>query len=255
MISEIFHRRWGEGEAIVVIHGLFGSMENLGMITRLLKDDYAVYGIDLPNHGRSQHVETTAIASMAASVVDWMDEVGLSNAHFLGHSLGGKVSMEIALRYPDRVNKLVVADIAPVTYGRRHDDVFAAFRAVDLNCIEHRTDAYHVMEAYVADIPTRSFLLKNLHKVDGHWQWRIHLEALERDYPEFIRGNTTECPAFERPVLFVKGENSSYILPEHRDQVLELFPQASIKIIHNTEHWLHAEKPDIFTGMVKRFLA
>ncbi|MEO0442541.1 MAG: alpha/beta fold hydrolase [Pseudomonadota bacterium] len=251
----LFHRQWGDGESIVAIHGLFGSIENLGMITRLLKDEYAVYAIDLPNHGRSPPIVKVSLSFMAEAVIEWMDTTALEKAHFLGHSLGGKVAMEIALRYPSRVDKLIVADIAPVDYPRRHDDVFAAFQAVDLENISGRNDVDKAMQNHVAEASTRSFLLKNLQKNAGGWQWRVNLEGLYKDYEHYIAGNTTEEPAFAKPVLFIKGEHSNYILPEHRELTLALFPKASIKVIHDTKHWLHAEKPDIFTGMVKRFLA
>ena len=253
-MNGIYYRHWGEGHPIIVIHGLFGTMENLGMITRQLKDDYLVYAIDLPNHGRSAHTDEVSLASMANVIVNWMDGLGLEQVHILGHSLGGKVGMEIALRQPERINRLVVADIAPVQYQRRHDDVFQGFRSVDLSSIQNRNDADKAMLAHVDEASTRSFLLKNLHKADDQWQWRMNLDALERHYGNIISANTTDFSAFENPVLFVKGENSDYILPEHKDTIVKHFPQASVKIIHNTEHWLHAEKPDIFSGIVKRFL-
>lgn len=239
---------------MVTIHGLFGSIENLGMINRLLKDDYCVYGLDLPNHGRSEHVEKAGLAEMAEAVEQWMTQVGLERAHFLGHSLGGKVAMELALRWPHRVDKLIVADIAPVTYTRRHDDVFAGFQAIDLNSIASRSDADTAMQAHVQEPSTRSFLLKNLERTEAGWQWRMNLDGLSRDYEQLIKGNSTDQPAYDGPVLFIKGEQSDYILPEHKGAIITLFPQAAVKVISNTEHWLHAEKPDIFTGIVKRFL-
>ena len=236
------------------VHGLFGSLENLGTITRVLKTDYCVYAVDLPNHGRSPHTAHTSLEAMTAALVEWLDTMGLERAHFLGHSLGGKVVMELALRYPQRVGKLVVADIAPVAYPRRHDQIFAGFHAVDLSTITTRADADGAMAAYVSEPAVRSFLLKNLEKNTDGWQWRINLPVLEADYEQLIAGNSTDLPAFTGDVLFIKGEQSNYILPEHRQPTLQLFPNAQVKIIHNTEHWLHAEKPDIFAGMVQRFL-
>ena len=255
MSSDLYHCHWGQGEPVVALHGLFGSMENLGLITRLLKDEFSVYGVDLPNHGHSAHVATMSLASMAEAVVAWMDSLGLAQAHFLGHSLGGKVSMEVALRYPHKVTKLIVADIAPVAYSRRHDQVFDGLRAVNLESLSRRGDADKLMQPYVAEPAIRQFLLKNLEKNQGRWQWRMNLDVLINDYDQYILGNTTEFPPFEKPVLFIKGERSDYILPEHKQPILNLFPQAAVKIIHNTEHWLHAEKPDIFTGIAKRFLS
>jgi len=265
-IASIYHRSWqaastAESAAtpLVLVHGLFGSLENLGMITRLLKDEFHIYGVDLPNHGRSNHVNDISLQSMAEAMLIWMDANGLVQADLVGHSLGGKVCMEFALRYPDRVNRLIVADIAPVTYPRRHDDVFEAFRAVDLSEVKHRADADKLMAPYVPLESTRSFLLNNLKKstdagAANAWYWRLNVEGLERDYHKLIQGNTTVSPAFEKPVLFIKGEHSDYILPSHQEAILALFPNASVRVISGTEHWLHAEKPDVFASIVRRFL-
>jgi len=261
MTHLLFHRHWVPDQndskdpvAVVALHGLFGSMENLGMITRLLKDEYSVYGLDLPNHGRSPHVADASLAAMAAMVIDWMDSVGLASAYFLGHSLGGKVAMELALRYPDRADGIMVADIAPVTYPRRHDDVFQAFAAVDLANLNSRGDADKAMQPFVNEPSTRSFLLKNLEKSDGRWRWRVNLDALIDNYNGFIKANTSDQAPYSKPVLFIKGEKSNYILPQYTQATLALFPEADVKIINDTEHWLHAEKPELFTRIVKRFL-
>ncbi|ODS22560.1 acyl-CoA esterase [Candidatus Endobugula sertula] len=255
MLSTIYHHQFSyEGKPLVVIHGLFGCSGNLGAICRQLSKQYAVYAIDLPNHGRSQHTETTSLNAMAEAVVEWMSQVGLDKAHFLGHSLGGKVSMEIALRYPEKVDQLIVVDIAPVAYHRRHDDVFAAFQAINLDQLDSRAEADKQMQPLVSEPSIRSFLLKNLEKKEGRWSWRINLSGLMVAYDQLISGNTTEFPPFFGKVLFIKGEFSPYILPEHRELILSLFPQASVKVINNTQHWLHVEKPNIFGGIVERFL-
>lgn len=256
MAPAIYHKQMGErgAEPLIAIHGLFGSLENLGVITRQLASDYCVYALDLPNHGRSEHTDTISLLSMADAIVAWMDSLGLEKAHFLGHSLGGKVGMEIALRYPDKVDQLIVADIAPVAYPPRHQDVFDAFNAVGLETIATRMDADKQMQAYVGELSTRSFLLKNLEKNDQGWFWRMNLHGLIAAYGELIAANTGDSPTFNGPVLFIKGEHSSYILPEHRDAILKLFPHAGVKVINGTQHWLHAEKPDIFVGIIRRFL-
>lgn len=254
MSDVIYHRQVGSGEPLIAIHGLFGSIENLGMITRLLKDNFSIYSLDLPNHGRSVHLDEVSLSIMAKAIVEWMDSQNLKQAHFLGHSLGGKVAMEITLRYPERVNKLVVADIAPVGYERRHDDVLAGFAAVDLKAIQSRKDADVAMAKHVPEIAVRSFLLKNLEQVDGYWQWRVNLAGLSQSYDDLIAGNSADFPPAKAPTLFIKGELSNYILPQHKEIILSLFPKANVKVIANTEHWLHAEKPEIFASIVRRFL-
>lgn len=250
------YKQEGQGEPVVLIHGLFGSLENLGMIARLLKADFSLYSLDLPNHGRSPHIDTMTLPAMADMLKQWMDDQGLSCCHFLGHSLGGKVAMELALRYPDRVKQLIVADIAPVAYPRRHDDVFRGFNGVDLSSISRRQQADEQMKAHVSEVAVRSFLLKNLEPTeDGQWQWRINLAGIQRDYENLIAANSQDLPPFQQKTLFIKGELSNYILPEHKQAILALFPQASVRIIKDTNHWLHAEKPELFSGIVRRFLS
>ncbi len=256
MITSLYHRQLGAeaGIPVIALHGLFGSLENLGVVTRQLSEQFTVYSLDLPNHGRSSHTTPINLSSMAEDVVAWMTDNNVEQAHFLGHSLGGKVAMEIALREPDKVASLIVADIAPVAYTRRHDDVFAAFRAVDLKTINTRMDADQAMRPYVDELSTRSFLLKNLEKNENGWFWRVNLEGLINAYEDLIDANTGDFPPFQGKVLFIKGELSPYILPEHRDMILNLFPNAGVKVMNNTNHWLHAEKPDIFAGIALRFL-
>lgn len=264
--TAIHYQVLGEGEPLVLLHGLLGSLENLGGISRLLADDYRIHSLDLPGHGRSanspersyedspERSSQLTLASMADNVVAWMDSVGLSQVYLLGHSLGGKVAMEIALKYPEKVQKLVVVDIAPVRYPRRHDTVFAALKAVDLSNISSRAEAENMMATHLDEPFIRSFLLKNLEKVESGWQWRCDLDGLISSYDQLLSANTSTCPVFDKPVLFIKGQLSNYILPEYQAAVLSLFSNPSIKSIDGTGHWLHAEKPDILAGIVKRFL-
>ena len=250
------YRQFGEsGPPLVAIHGLFGSLENLGMITRKLATDYQVYAIDLPNHGDSLHIHDMTMASMAKLVSQWMDAVGIDNAHFLGHSLGGKVSMETSLMFPNKVNSLIIADIAPVSYYSRHNHIFKALRLVDLVTVKSRNQADQQMQAYVTDASVRGFLLKNLVKVNDVWQWRINLDGIEANYSHLLSENCSDQLPYQRPVLFIKGEKSDYLIPEYQEQILKRFPNAAFKEMQNTGHWLHAEKPDMFTRIVKRFLA
>lgn len=256
MSEGVYYRQSGSesNEAVIVIHGLFGSLENLGVVSRQLSEQFCVYALDLPNHGRSAHTQQMTLANTAEIISLWMEAQGIKKAHFLGHSLGGKVAMEIALRYPEKVGRLIVADIAPVAYGHRHQDIFDAFYAVDLDTIASRSDADKAMQAYVSEVSTRSFLLKNLEKSEQGWQWRMNLAGLIESYQDLIAANSVGYPSFDGKVLFIKGELSSYILPEYREAILTLFPHANVKVIEGTQHWLHAEKPAAFFGIVSRFL-
>ena len=250
------YRKFGEsGSPLIAIHGLFGSLENLGMVTRELAADFQVYAIDLPNHGHSSHIDNMTLSVMANIVKQWMDTVGIESAHCLGHSLGGKVCMEMSLMFPDALKSLIIADIAPVQYPSRHDLIFEGLRAVDLATIDSRSRADQQMQPYIPDVATRYFLLKNLVKVDDHWRWRMNLPGIEASYSHLLGENRSDLPPYQGDVLFIKGGDSDYLLPEYRSQILKCFPKAAVKEIQHTGHWLHAEKPTIFNAIVKRFLA
>lgn len=244
----------GEGAALVLIHGLFGTRENLGGIARQLSEHYTVYAIDLPNHGRSAKLNPATLRTMADVVALWMDEVGLLKAHVFGHSLGGKTAMELGLCYPEKVQSLIVADISPVTYRNRHEGVFTGLRAIPLEQIRSRVDADKILQKSVPELAVRSFLLKNLQKnPNGDFQWRMQLALIDESYHDLIQQN---CEAvFDKPSLFLKAEYSDYITAEHKAPILARFPQAEFKMVANTGHWLHAEKPDLISRLVRRFLS
>src|SRR5690606_42166243 len=165
---------------------------------------------------------------MAEVITAWMNDAGLSRASLVGHSLGGKVAMEIALSHPEQIEKLAVIDIAPVTYSARHNDVFAALNAVDPAAVNSRAEADAVVEQYVKEPAVRSFLLKNLVKTESGFSWRMNLPDLQEQYPALIRENRSDV-VFDQPVLFLKGGESDYIRSEYRDCILQRFPQAQLK--------------------------
>ena len=244
----------GQGQPLILLHGLFGMGDNLSMVAKPLSEYFQVYRLDLRNHGRSPRADSMTLAEMAADVKAFMDAHGIVRAHLLGHSLGGKVAMQLALDYPERVEKLVVADIAPVSYEGGHKDVFAGLKAVDLASLSSRRDAENILRQFIQQDNVRLFLLKNLYRNDsGEFQWRINLPVLSRCYENFGQANQGGHP-FTGPVLFIKGELSDYITEAYSDATRRLFPNAQLKIIQNTGHWLHAEKPVIFNQLVQRFL-
>lgn len=244
----------GAGSPVVLIHGLFGSLENLGAIARPLSEHHQAYAIDLPNHGRSPHQSGMDLDAMASVVGAWMDGAELDEAHFVGHSLGGKVAMELALRQPHKVRSLAVIDIAPVPYSARHDEVFRGLLAIHPAQLMKRAEADDILQAFVPELPIRSFLLKNLAKAaDGHFHWRMNLADIHQQYAQLVKGNCSG--RFAGPVLFLKGGESGYIQQEHREAILERFPRAKLKTVANTGHWLHAEKPRAVAKLLENFIA
>ena len=249
------YKEAGQGEPLVLIHGLFGSLENLGAVARLMSESYKVYSVDLPNHGRSPHTNETDLESMCELLAVWMDRHDLKRAHFLGHSLGGKVAMELALRYPDRVNQLVVVDIAPVHYPPHHNEVFKGLLSFDPGTLSSRVEADRSLQEHVKEPAVRSFLLKNLVKSENSgFTWRMNLPVIHQGYEDLVKGNVAG-KAFSGEVLFLKGAQSDYIQESSRAETVARFPNLSLKIIANTGHWLHAEKPDMVAKLVKNFLS
>ena len=243
-----------QGEPLLVMHGLFGSLGNWSWHCRQLSKDFAVYGLDLRNHGASPHSDEMDYSHMAQDVLEFMDDHGIARAHLLGHSMGGKVAMQVALSAPERVDHLVVADIAPVTYRGEHDDIFAGLLAIPLDSLTNRAEADRILLPYEPDELVRQFLLTNLVKnPEGGFQWRINLPILQSNYERLREKPPAEGP-FEGPTLFIKGALSNYITEKHRDEILARFPNARTKLIMHTGHWLHAEKPQTFHRIVLQFL-
>ncbi len=238
-----------------MMHGLFGSLENLGGIARYLSEHYRVYSLDMRNHGASPHADDMSLAAMAEDVAEFLVSESIDSAHLLGHSLGGKVMMELALSNPERIDRVVVGDIAPVDYGvPRHDDVFAGIESLDLSTLTKRSQAEEVVAHYIQEPAVRSFILKNLVRdSNGGYYWRINTPALKSNYPKLIGANRDDTH-FERPVLFIKGEHSDYLTNAHKGEVLKRFPKAQVKVISGTGHWLHAEKPELFAKLTHNFL-
>ncbi len=247
------HKILGSGDPVVLIHGLFGTLDNLGRLAKYLSENHQVISIDLPNHGGSFHSDSVSYQAIADDVLALLDHLGITQCAFVGHSMGGKVAMEFALYHPQHVSSLVVADIAPVAYTNRHSDVFAALNAVDLANIENRQQAQATVMEHGIDQGTAMFLLKNLAKGDDGYFWRCNLAALENAYPAII-GGLTPALQYDGPVLFIKGQLSDYITSEHKEQIGAHFSNASLKVIQGTGHWLHAEKPASFNKIVNDFL-
>lgn len=249
------HTIKGQGEPVVLIHGLFGSLENLGVIARQLEEHYQVISIDLPDHGKSPATERFSFETYANLITDTIRSLQIGKAHVLGHSLGGKVAMYIALTQPELINKLIVADIAPVAYAPRHHNVFAALNSFAPENINTRQEADKSMSEHLEDLGVRQFLLKSLYKNDkGQFAWRFNLPLLQRDYADLSQG-IDSTSSYDGEVLFIKGGDSDYITMEHQPKIKSLFPNATAKVMAGAGHWLHAQKPFVFAGIAAKFLA
>ncbi|GJM13991.1 MAG: acyl-CoA esterase [Pseudohongiella sp.] len=255
---ELNYKRYSqEGAPLLVLHGLFGSLSNWGWHCKQLAEHYAVIGVDLRNHGDSPHSDEHDYPLMAEDVRQLMTRLGLESASIIGHSMGGKVAMQLALSYPELVEKLVVVDIAPVSYpadADGHMNVLAAMDAVRLDSIKSRTEAEATLEDYISDQATRQFVLTNLvRNEEGSFDWRLNKDSLRKNYAN-LRAELEATQSFTKPVLFVKGSQSPYIQTEHETQIMELFPVASVKVIIDAGHWLHAEQPQALQKILLKFL-
>lgn len=250
---KLFYHRSGQGRPLFILHGLFGSWENLGTTVKTLAANWDVIAPDIRNHGRSPHSDDCSYRAMAADIIELADELGIENFCILGHSMGGKIAMELALTYPERIDKLIVVDIAPVQYPNHHAHVFAGLKSIDLATIKSRSEADQQLRKNVNEPAVRAFLLKNLSKdAQGKFAWRLNLEGLEKNYAKIAE--PIKEGSYSGSVLFIKGALSDYLLPEHQAEVVKRFPKVSLKVIEQAGHWPHAEKPQLFIKLVESFL-
>lgn len=243
----------GNGQSVVLLHGLFGDLDNLKGLGRELQQNYQVIYVDLRNHGDSPHTEAMNFALMAADIHRLLQQLQTGPVHIVGHSLGGKVAMEFALRYPEQALSVVAADIAPVAYDPKHHHILDALSALDLATITTRKQADQALAEAIDTLGVRQFLLKNLRLDHGSASWRLNLSALQHNYPS-LSGAVSEG-SYAGPILFIKGGDSDYLLNQHEAAIRQRFSNVELKIIEGTGHWLHAEKPQIFNRLVAAFLA
>ncbi len=242
-------REAGQGSPVVLLHGLFGSARNLGGVARALAASHRVVSMDLRNHGDSPHAPGMGYDTMAGDVAETMDVAGLPRAAVVGHSMGGKVAMRLALSAPDRVERLVVADIAPVAYPSHFGGYARAMQQVSADMSRAAADALLAPE--VPDAAVRSFLLHNFRPGLG---WRIGLQEIVGSLPR-VESWEDDSGSYDGPALFVTGARSDYVLPAYHPTILRLFPAARLVAIKDAGHWLHAEQPAAFNATVGAFLA
>lgn len=234
---------------VILIHGLFGTLDNLGVLARDLIRDHTVIQVDMRNHGQSPRSDVMTYPAMAQDLLDTLDELDISRAIFIGHSMGGKAAMAVTQLAPERVDRLIAIDIAPVDYAvRRHDDIFAAIHAVSKAGAITRQDAAAIMRQTLREEGVIQFLLKSF--VAG--EWRFNVPVLWEQYRHIV-GWETISP-WCHPALFIRGGESVYVQEQYRETLLAQFPQASAWVVAGAGHWVHAEKPEAVLRAIRRFL-
>lgn len=244
-----------QGQEIIIIHGLFGSSDNWLSIGRVLAQKHQVYLIDQRNHGKSPHSPEWDYRVMAEDLHQFIELKNIQHPIILGHSMGGKTAMQYACTYfPSKIKKLIVADIAPKSYPLHHQKILAGLQAINLQKLQSRKEAEDILGQYVSEAGTKAFLLKNLYRNEqNEWQWRINLPIIAEKIANVGEGLLTNLH-FDEPTLFVRGENSDYILDEDFELIKYFFPNAQIETIKGAGHWLHAEKPEEFLAVVQKFI-
>lgn len=255
MLNVITHGEPSGNTPLIIAHGLFGSARNWGVIARRLSDRGQVLALDMRNHGDSPRHADHSYAAMAADMAEVIaqrcaDQGG--QADVLGHSMGGKAAMMLALTRPELLRRLIVADIAPVAYDHSQIHNIEAMQGVDLSRVERRADAAAQLAEAGIGRQLQSFFTQSLDLQER--RWRFNLEALAEAMPQILSFPTVEAQ-WDGPALFVAGEHSDYVLPEHRPLIRRLFPRARIVRLREAGHWLHADQPRAFESVIRSFLA
>jgi pimeloyl-ACP methyl ester carboxylesterase len=252
---ELHFRSLGSGPALILLHGLLGSLDNWLPLGRQFAEHFTVLAVDQRNHGLSPHSNEFGYDLMAHDLHQFMHAQGLTTAHLLGHSMGGKTAMQFALLYPDQVEKLVVVDMAPRAYAPVHTEALAALQALDLETHQRREDFDEALATQVPDAELRQFLLKNLRRdMAGAFHWKVNLPAIWENYLHLNAALSVEGK-FSKPSLFLRGGKSDYVQDTDLELIRQFFPEAELRTIPEAGHWVHADEPEAFLGCVMSFLA
>lgn len=244
-----------DSPAVFFLHGLLGSADNWGSVSRKLSaEGLRCIAVDQRNHGSSPHSSEMSYPLMAEDLVRLADSLGLDKFSVVGHSMGGKTAMEAALRFPDRIMSLIVADIAPIQYKPAYVDYINALKDIKLEGVTRRSEAGDQLEAIVQDRSLRMFFLTNLRKdEDGHFKWRINIGGITSNY-ENIWKSIEVGRQYDGPVLFLRGDKSDFVQDKHFGLIGDLFPAFKVETIENSGHWVHTEQPADFLNHLREFL-
>jgi pimeloyl-ACP methyl ester carboxylesterase len=252
---QLYFQQLGAGEPLVVLHGIFGSGDNWLTLGRRFAEQYSVYLIDQRNHGQSAWSDDFSYSLLADDLKELLDAQGLHQVHLLGHSMGGKVAMLFAQRYPERLKKLIVVDIAPKSYHlHEHKHILETLQAFDLGRYATRTEIDQALAVDLPDYGTRQFILKNIYRNEQKaFAWRLNVKGLYRNLHEVGKGLDAAVP-YDGETLFINGGKSRYIQTEDHVKIRQLFRRVELFTIPNAGHWVHAEAPDALYNEVMHFL-
>lgn len=250
---KLFYREYGQGQPMIILHGLMGSSDNWLPQAKMLGEHYHVWVVDQRNHGQSPHSTEFNYNVLSHDIHDFIQEHGIEKPVILGHSMGGKAAMNFSLAHPEKLDKLIVVDIAPKAYDVRHDHIVEALKAVPIETVQSRQEANEALAPHISSEAVRQFLLKNLlRKPEGGFGWRINLPVIDQSL-EMISGGLVNDGIFEKKTLFIRGSKSDYILDEDREAIKKIFPNLTM-VTMETGHWVQAEKPEEFVQVVLSFL-
>lgn len=263
------YRTSGSGTPLIILHGLYGSSDNWISISKELSSNFQVFIVDQRNHGLSPHSQIHSYEAMREDLLEFMDDKKLERAHLLGHSMGGKTAMLFTLQYPHRVSNLIVVDIAPKNYSLNtnyskhttdHKNIVDLMAGFSFKGFKTRTEIDSQLSKSIKNRQIRQFILKNLkRKSDKSFDWKLNIKAIQHNLNNILDGikpNLSEDSNKENlpPTLFIKGEQSNYIMDEDSILIRNIFPQAQITTIANADHWIHSQQPALLTKTVKYFL-
>ena len=251
---KLFYREFGKGDPLIILHGLFGSSDNWQTLAKKFAEEYQVFTVDLRNHGRSFHHDEFNYDVMMHDVEDLINDIGLEKVSLMGHSMGGKLSMNYTLNHPEKVENLIVVDIAPRRYQVLHDGIIKALKSLDLSKFKKREEVDDELRDHLQNFSVRQFLLKNLVRNSNEgFSWKINLNVIDKNIQNLVVEISNELP-YNGNTLFVAGAKSDYIRPVDEEQILELFPLAKIKYLPDTGHWVHSQAPDLLYKTVIDFM-
>lgn len=247
-------KKLGEGRPVIIMHGVFGSLDNWFTVGKKLAENFEVYLLDLRNHGDSFYDNEFTYEAMANDLVNFIESEHVDNPIIIGHSMGGKVAMKFAVNFPQLFEKLIVVDIAPRAYPPHHQQILKGLQSIDLKNLRSRKDADDQLSEYIPDLGVRQFLLKNLTRdSENNFKWKINLPVIAEKI-ENIGDGLEDRMASDKPTLFIRGENSDYISPDDSISIISFFPNSEIKTVKNAGHWVHAENPEELIRLVEEFI-